>query len=225
MRISEIFHSVQGEGQFAGTPTVFVRTTGCNLRCAWCDTPYTSWKPEGVQRTWQSVFEQVLEYDCRHLVLTGGEPMLQPDVVPFTRELAAHRKYITVETAGTVLRDVHADLMSVSPKLSNSTPVDAIWSQRHERLRENDAVAARLYEEYHCQLKFVIDSEDDLAEVERYLSRFPAVSRDQIWLMPQAITQNEIETRLAWLAPIARERGLQSSPRLHIELFGNVRGK
>ncbi len=225
MRISEIFHSVQGEGQFAGTPTVFVRTTGCNLRCAWCDTPYTSWNPEGVQRTWQSVFEQVLEYDCRHLVLTGGEPMLQPDVVPITRELASRGKYITVETAGTVFRDVHADLMSVSPKLSNSTPDDAIWSQRHDRLRENDAVAARLFDEYNCQLKFVIDCADDLTEVEAYLARFPSVSRDQVWLMPQAITQNEIETKSAWLTPIARERGFQISPRLHIELFGNVRGK
>ena len=81
MRIAEFFKSIQGEGEFAGTPSVFVRTTGCNLRCSFCDTPYTSWKPEGIHEPWQTILDRILADDCRHVVLTGGEPLLQPDVV------------------------------------------------------------------------------------------------------------------------------------------------
>ena len=122
MRIAEIFESVQGEGQFAGTPSAFVRTTGCNLRCWFCDTRYTSWEPEGKQRTWQSVFEQVCEIPCEHVVVTGGEPLLQPDVVPLTLALGNAGKFVTIETAATVYRPVHADLMSISPKLASAAP-------------------------------------------------------------------------------------------------------
>ena len=82
MQISEIFHSVQGEGRYSGEPSVFVRTSGCNLRCWFCDTPYTSWNPEGENRSWDSIVEDVLQYDCTHVVITGGEPMLQADIRP-----------------------------------------------------------------------------------------------------------------------------------------------
>ena len=95
MRIAEIFHSVQGEGEFSGTPSVFVRTTGCNLRCWFCDTPYTSFKAEGLQRDWQDVLQEVLEFDCLHVVLTGGEPLLQPDLLPLAHALRQQRRIVT----------------------------------------------------------------------------------------------------------------------------------
>ena len=120
MRISEVFCSIQGEGELAGTPSVFVRTTGCNLRCWFCDTAYTSWRPEGLHQSWEQLLDQIKAFDCLHVVVTGGEPLLQPEIVPLTQALTQLGKFVTVETAGTVERPVHADLMSISPKRPNS---------------------------------------------------------------------------------------------------------
>src|SRR6201991_2582258 len=106
MRISEIFYSVQGEGKLTGVPSVFVRTSGCNLRCSWCDTPYTSWTPEGETRTVESLVSEAVAFGARHVVVTGGEPMIAPEIVPLTRELSARGLHITVETAGTVFAPV-----------------------------------------------------------------------------------------------------------------------
>ena len=79
--ISEIFASVQGEGSLTGVPSVFVRTSGCNLRCDWCDTPYTSWEPEGQHMTVDQVVDQIESHrPIRHSVLTGGEPMIAPHI-------------------------------------------------------------------------------------------------------------------------------------------------
>ena len=227
MRIAELFQSVQGEGTFAGTPSVFVRTTGCNLRCWFCDTPYTSWRPEGAQRPWREVLNQVLAIDCEHVVLTGGEPLLQRDVTPFTTELSRAGRLVTVETAGTVWREVQAGLLSISPKLSNSTPhgkEPIAWAAKHESLREQPSVIRQMLQSARCQFKFVIDVPSDLEEVERYLSRIPEIARDQVWLMPQAITREALAERKAWLEPLAAERGFRYAHRLHIELFGNTRG-
>ena len=122
MRIAEVYASIQGEGQFAGTPSVFVRTTGCNLRCWFCDTPFTSWNPEGPFVSVADLFQQVAAFDIEHVVLTGGEPLLQPDSVPLCEQLLAAGHFVTIETAGTVYRPALASLMSISPKLANSSP-------------------------------------------------------------------------------------------------------
>lgn len=225
MRIAEIFHSIQGEGQLTGVPTTFVRTSGCNLRCWFCDTPYTSWQPEGEHQTWQDVREIVRGYECEHVVITGGEPLLQPDVVPLSRALSEAGHHITFETAGTVYRPVAADLMSISPKMTNSTPVSGPWATRHEERRDQRNVVDRMTREYECQLKFVVDTPADLAEIETYLTGLPQVTADKVWLMPQARTAEELHERQPWLAEAAEVRGWHLSPRLHIELFGNVRGK
>ena len=150
MRLSEIFESVQGEGRYCGVPSVFVRTSGCNLRCWFCDTPYTSWQPEGENRTWQSILQAVLQYDCEHVVITGGELMLQTDTGALAEALHDRGKFITVETAGTVDLPLHADLMSISPKLNNSLPpLEAgPWRHRHERDGERPQVARRLLRDY-----------------------------------------------------------------------------
>ena len=225
MRIAEVFHSIQGEGQFTGTPSVFVRTTGCNLRCWFCDTDYTSWKPEGVQRDWSDVFDEVRGYDCAHVVVTGGEPFLQPDVVPLTRALTDAGNFITIETAGTFYRPVRANLMSISPKLSNSTPDDAVWASRHDARRDAVDVMQRLLSDYSYQLKFVVDRPVDLAEIDDYLSDYPNVAAGNVWLMPQARTAAELHEKQDWLEKEATDRGFSLSPRLHIERWGNARGK
>ena len=232
MRIAELFHSIQGEGELAGLPTVFVRTTGCNLRCCFCDTPYTSWKPEGIQRDWREVLNDVLRCDCEQVDITGGEPLLQPDIVPLTRALKRAGRFVTIETAATVHRPVDADLMSISPKLANSTPSQSSrqpasgkWVERHELLRDNLTVVRYLCDNYRYQIKFVIDCPEDIADVEGWLERCSFVERDRVWLMPQAITAAALAEKSSWLEDLASARGFRLSPRLHVERFGNARGK
>lgn len=225
MRIAEIFHSIQGEGEFTGTPSVFVRTTGCNLRCWFCDTPYTSVRPEGPRRDWRDVLRQVLEWDCSHVVLTGGEPLLQPDVVPLAQALRAAGKFVTIETAGTVYRAVESDLMSISPKLTNSAPHETTsWKKRHERDRDRPEAMRRLMADAKYQLKFVVDHPSDLDEIIAYLGQFPDVPAGRVWLMPQGIRQHELADKAVWLEPAASRLGYRYCPRRHIELFGSVRG-
>ena len=231
MFIAEVFHSIQGEGRLAGTPSVFVRTSGCNLRCWFCDTPYTSWEPEGEHRSVDEVVDQVMGFDCRHVVLTGGEPMLATELVALARELQDRACHITIETAGTVDLPVPCDLMSVSPKLANSTPhaarrseSDDGWERRHDERRHRPDVILRLTSEYDYQFKFVIDEPDDVVEVEQYLAEFPAVTPDRVFLMPQATDAQTLREKAEWLADLARQRRWQVSPRLHVERWGNRRG-
>src|SRR6516225_8138129 len=168
MRIADIFFSIQGEGRLTGVPSAFVRLTGCNLRCTWCDTPYTSWNPEGQQLSLAEVFSRVDSYPARHAVITGGEPLLSPEVVPLCAGLRERGFHVTVETAATVFRPVECDLASLSPKLSNSTPRDRShgrYAERHEQLRLRPDVIVAFMERSDYQLKFVIDQPGDVQEV------------------------------------------------------------
>ncbi len=228
MRIAEIYEAPQGEGELSGTPSVFVRTTGCNLRCWFCDTPFTSWQPEGEQVPLDETVARIAAFGTEHVVITGGEPLLPGEIVELTHRLKALRHFITIETAGTVYRDVVADLMSISPKLSNSTPPSARsanWSSRHDALRDRPEVIAKLMANYRYQLKFVVDQRGDIKEIDEFLSRQVALDRSRVWLMPQAITREDLIEKSEWLEPLAAEHGLMFSSRRHIELHGNVRGK
>lgn len=225
VHIAEVFDSIQGEGEFAGTPSIFVRTTGCNLRCWFCDTPYTSLRPEGSLIPWRDLVDDILKRECQHIVLTGGEPLLQPDIVPLSSELRRAGRFVTVETAGTVFLPVESDLMSISPKLSNSTPEGPDrWRIRHERDRLRDAVIRQLMSHSPYQFKFVIDQPVDLDEVVEYLKGFPENSPDRVWLMPQGIDQKTLLEKGQWLMPATERLGYRYCPRRHIEMFGSVRG-
>lgn len=219
---------MQGEGVYAGTPSVFVRTTGCNLRCRFCDTPYTSWFPSGSQILWIDVLQRVLEWQEQHVVITGGEPILQPEIVPLTQELKKLGRIITIETAGTVFRPVVADLISLSPKMSNSVPLThPRWSERHRIIQHSPEVIRRWLIDYHTQLKFVIDVPQDLCEVEDFVREYRKYLKhpqEQIWLMPQATTPHELQQKESWLKPLAAAHGYMYTSRLHITWFGNTRG-
>ncbi|NNJ24946.1 7-carboxy-7-deazaguanine synthase QueE [Alienimonas chondri] len=223
LRLSEVFRSIQGEGELAGTDSVFVRTVGCNLRCRWCDTPYTSHRPERGERvTVDGLLDRILEEDCAHVVLTGGEPLLAPGVVPLTEALRERGRHVTIETAGTVFRPVAADLVSLSPKLSNSTP-DGRWSVRHEATRDAPAVVARLLSEYDYQLKFVVEGEADLPEIEAWLVRHGGDPL-RTFLMPQARTAEEYRRLAPRVRRLAEGRGFRFGPRLHVARWGDRRG-
>jgi 7-carboxy-7-deazaguanine synthase len=229
MLISEIFYSLQGEGELAGVPSVFVRTSGCNLRCNWCDTPYASWSPGGTQMSVEEIMAAVRQHPGRHAVLTGGEPMIAPEIHELAFQLQAQGYHITIETAATVRPDgIACDLASLSPKLAHSAPdsrLDETWRQKHEELRWQPAVVARWIAAGNYQLKFVVGSEGDLAEIERMIEETGcAVPASKVLLMPEGVTVEALRARAGWLGELCKQRGYRYAPRMQIELYGNRRG-
>ena len=232
MKISEIFLSIQGEGQWLGMPSVFIRTSGCNLRCQWCDTPYASWNPDGTEMSIEAILDQVGRHPVQHVVITGGEPLIQAEVVELAAKLKIRHKYITLETAGTFWRNISVDLASISPKLANSTPYDragGTFAKAHESARIDIPTLAqfvRSTEIKNRQWKFVICSPEDINEVEGLLAQLPefAPARENIFLMPEGIDADELDKKGAWLAELCKSRGYRYGARLHISLYGNRRG-
>jgi 7-carboxy-7-deazaguanine synthase len=226
MKIAEVFYSIQGEGMLAGVPSVFVRTSGCNLRCTWCDTPYASWSPEGEDIDIPSLVDAAVRHGASHVVLTGGEPMIFPELPELSRSLRERGLHITIETAGTVAADVDCDLMSISPKLSNSTPRErdaGRWADMHERLRYQPDVLRRLIAQYPYQLKFVVDTPADLAEVNDIVDAIGA-SAERVLLMPQGTSPEALRKRSVWLVEVCKEHRFRFCPRLHIDIWGDRRG-
>ncbi|MBL8179318.1 MAG: 7-carboxy-7-deazaguanine synthase QueE [Bryobacterales bacterium] len=222
MNIAEVFYSVQGEGTLLGVPSVFLRTSGCNLRCSWCDTPYTSWHPEGSDWTIEALAAYVRRHSTGYTVVTGGEPMIQPETAALTAALRDAAQHITIETAGTVFRELACDLMSISPKLANSTP-EGPFAAQHERLRFQPDVLRRLMNAYPYQLKFVIAAPADVDEVSRIVEQL-AASPAQVLLMPEGTSPSVIRQRALWLAEACKRTGFRYSPRLHVDLWGDKRG-
>jgi 7-carboxy-7-deazaguanine synthase len=222
LRIAELFYSLQGEGALAGMPSVFVRTSGCNLRCAWCDTPYTSWQPEGAELPLEQILDEVRAHPTNYVVVTGGEPMIAPEIVPLTQRLRALGKHITIETAGTVFHPVACDLMSISPKLANSRPPGE-WAERHERARINPEALGELTRRYEYQLKFVIEKPADVQEA-RALAAALEAPRERVILMPEGADPERLRERARWLAELCKQEGFRFGPRLHVDLWGNRRG-
>jgi 7-carboxy-7-deazaguanine synthase len=228
MRVAEIFRSIQGEGFLTGTESVFVRASGCNLRCWFCDTPYASWQPEGDDLSVEEIVARVDRLARRHVVLTGGEPMLFAELIPLCAALRRRDRHVTIETAGTLYLPVECDLMSISPKLANSTPPperDPRWRRRHDRSRHAPEVIRRLVAEHAYQLKFVVERIEDCREVEEYLAAFPEIDRSRVMLMPQGTDAATLAEKARWLEPYCAEHGLRYCPRRQIEWFGHQRGK
>jgi len=227
MRVCEIYKSIQGEGFLTGTDSVFVRASGCNLRCWFCDTPFASWFPEGEDLAVEEIIERVVGYGCRHAVLTGGEPMLFAELIPICVGLREAGVHITIETAGTLYLPLSCDLMSISPKMSNSTPDEALaarWRTRHEHARHVPEVIRQLIQEHRYQFKFVIGDRVDCEEVLRYLEHYPEIDRTRVMLMPLGIEIDELGQIGQWLDDYAQQHGLQFCPRRQIEWFGLRRG-
>ncbi len=223
MVVAETFTSIQGEGMLAGVPSFFVRTSGCNLRCAWCDTPYTSWRPEGSRRSVGDLVAEAAASGCRHVVITGGEPLLQRELPALAAALASAGRHTTVETAGTLAPDFSCDLLSVSPKTSNSDP-DGRFRARHRALHADlGPLLALLARHPEHQLKFVVRSEGDIGEVLDLVERVGA-ARGRVLLMPEGRTAGEVAARAGAVARLCIANGFRYSPRLHLDLFGGGRG-
>jgi 7-carboxy-7-deazaguanine synthase len=227
MRIAEIFYSIQGEGRLLGVPSVFIRTAGCNLRCVWCDTPYTSWKPQGKNWDVREILAEAGKHPTKHCVITGGEPFLAREIEELTRRLDRSAFHITIETAATIFKPVQCDLISMSPKLSNSIPrkrEKGRFAQMHEEHRLNLPVIQQFADRYDYQLKFVVDKKRDFVEIEEILGKLKNVDRDRVLIMAQGRTKDELRERAPWIVSLCKKHGFRYTPRLHIELYGNRRG-
>jgi 7-carboxy-7-deazaguanine synthase len=222
MKIAEIFYSIQGEGVLAGVPSVFVRTSGCNLRCSWCDTPYTSWNPEGSDLTVQDILARVDQFNATHAVVTGGEPMIARGVADLTQGLRKAGMHLTIETAGTVYAPVQCDLMSISPKLANSTP-EGEWAKQHDKLRIRIDVIKRLMDLCDYQVKFVVARPDDLEEIRRIVDDTSAET-GKVILMPEGTDPARLREKALWIAELCKKEGFRYGPRLHVDIWGDRRG-
>ena len=230
MRISEIFYSIQGEGALTGVPSVFVRTSGCNLRCAWCDTPYASWNPEGPDLSVEDVMKQVLEFQSRFVVITGGEPMIARGVHALAAAIREAGLHITIETAGTVAPNgIPCDLASVSPKLANSTPkpdtIENAWIERHETTRLQPEVIRAWIEAGEYQLKFVVSELSDLQEIQSLIELIGGdILPHRIQIMPEGTNADVLLRRQQQWVDVCKSYGYRLNHRLHVDLFGNTRG-
>lgn len=229
--ISETFTSLQGEGKLTGVPSWFVRLAGCNLRCAWCDTPYASWDARGAQRTIADLLADARASGVSHAVVTGGEPMIFDGLGELTGALRDAGLHVTIETAGTVFRDIPCALMSISPKLANSTPAAGdprdplgVWRARHEQRRLDTGALQSLLDRYpDRQLKFVVARPADLAEIDALLTSLSGWAPQDVMLMPEGVTVPD-PGRVSWVVETCVARGWRYCHRLHIELFGNRPG-
>ncbi|WP_129115607.1 7-carboxy-7-deazaguanine synthase QueE [Halegenticoccus tardaugens] len=234
--INELFVSLQGEGTLAGVPSVFVRTSGCNLRCWFCDSYHTSWEPTHAWMSVDDVVDEVRGYDADHVVLTGGEPLVHDASETLLRRLADLGYHTTVETNGTILpeSDVPISLASVSPKLASSTPTaeldpkgDGEWAERHESRRVDLDALATLVERYDRQLKFVVTGPEDMSEIEalvadvRKAAHAPLPDED-VLLMPEGQTREALAETRTVVADLAIEHGYRYTPRLHVDLWNDA---
>ena len=230
MRISETFYSIQGEGTLTGIPSVFIRTAGCQLRCRWCDSLHASRQARGRERTIDSLVDEVRRYPTRFCVLTGGEPMLAKGIHDLAKRLVDGGKHVTIETAATIPpQGVACSLASLSPKLANSTPgrdISVAVRRRHEAQRLQPDVIRDWIDHYDCQLKFVVCSSSDIAEVIDLLDRLDRnIAPEKVLLMPEGVDAAAFSKVAAPVITACKEHGFRFCDRLHIRLYGNKPGR
>lgn len=216
MRVLEIFASLQGEGVNLGKPSVFVRLAGCPIRCVYCDTKYSWDFAGGVEMSIEEIVAKAESLGVRgHVVVTGGEPMVWlgrglEELVCGLKKLGA----VEIETSGvyppTEGLDRCVDYYDVSPKLSNAGVKVA--------LHPFYAKSAKAW------FKFVVGGPADVEEVERYVAEW-GIPRERVFLMPMSQTPEEHAAVLKSIWDLAVSRGFRVTPRLHIAVWGNARGK
>jgi len=215
MIINEIFYSLQGEGSLAGKPSVFIRLPGCGLHCKWCDTKY-AWDPTaGDDYDIEDIISELLSQHCRHLIITGGEPMTNPDLAELLNLFAKENFHITIETSGIeFIPNLSCSLMSISPKLSNASP----------KINLKLSAMQQLIDSYQYQLKFVVNSPGDIDEIKDCIATLKNVPPESIYLMPQAVSRAEYLEKSQMTAQLCKDTGFNFSPRLQTMLWDNKKG-
>ncbi|MDO4550841.1 MAG: 7-carboxy-7-deazaguanine synthase QueE [Planctomycetia bacterium] len=250
--ISEIFTSWQGEGLLTGTPSVFLRVAGCHLRCTFCDTRYAWETISAVKQTVNSLVTTIqfmaenpkfpkLIPECTflpipaavtrifHVVITGGEPLLFPALIPLTQKLRTLGFHITVETSATRFLPLSCNLWSLSPKLLNSLPAfqenPAFYAQHKAHCQYSASTLQKFTaSQTDYQLKFVINTPEDISEIQDFMKAYPFLHPDRVLLMAQGKTRNEILSKERWLQELAAFHKYRISPRAHLFWFNQKQG-
>ena len=190
--------------------------------------------------TLDDIVDEVQSYgQASHVVITGGEPMIHDEIEPLVERLADGGYHITVETNGTVDRELPIDLASISPKLASSTPTpeqdpkgDGEWADRHEDRRIDIDALASLVTRYESQLKFVVtdEADRDLAEIDDLVAEVRAaadapIPDSDILLMPEGMTTDRLAETREQTAELAMEQGYQYTPRLHVDIWEDAPGR
>lgn len=229
LKVTEHFETIQGEGRFAGAPSLFIRLAGCNLRCWWCDTKFSSWSPEGETVEVAALCDLVRDSRSPDLVITGGEPMLFPEEVAFlTNAAKGCGKRVTIETAGTRWDGrVKPSLYSVSPKLASSTPGENFERERKLHLVNNVdthlPTFANLAAWGAAQFKYVVSTDVDIAEVGMQVAHL-GISPSNVWIMPEGTNAELMLERGRWAVEVCKTHGWNLCLRQHVLLWGNRRG-
>jgi len=226
MQINEIFKSIQGEGPNFGKPAIFLRTAQCNLKCTWCDTKYTwDWKnydftKEVKEMTIVEIQEKILHLGIKHLVITGGEPLLQQDDLADLLSFLKPDFYVEVETNCTILPNKMltnlVDQWNVSPKTENSGNVLELY--------ENNECYCFFANQENCFFKYVVENETDIPEIKKFVTKYK-IPEKRVQLMTQASTKEEISAREKPISDLAKLNNFLFSPRLHVAMWGAQRGK
>lgn len=226
LKVSEIFYSLQGEGTNAGRPVVFLRTAHCNLACSWCDTKYTwdwdnfDYSTEVKQMNTEELINSISQYQSKHLVITGGEPMIQQrQLLLLIKKVKEMNYFVEIETNGTILPDrnfdVHVDQWNVSPKLQSS--------MIETSAREIEKCYHFFTNHSKCYFKYVINDSGDLRELEDLVRKYEILA-NRVILIPQGKDKDEIIARGKWLSEVCKAKGYILSLRLQILLWSNRRG-
>ncbi len=243
MKISELFYSIQGEGKRTGSPSFFIRTNFCNLRCQFsggnlCDTSYTSWYPDDKKNYGEVeinfIVDEYEKINCSDIVITGGEPTMYPDDL---EELSAGLKkinakvHITIETNGTAIGDFvnYIDLVSISPKLKSSVPFNTEFKRMHQKNRIN----IEIFRKYNLlkedgltdiQWKFVFTDTNDINEILE-LQALVGFKNEDVYLMPEGITEEDLSKNRMKTIEACKKFYFNYTDRIHILVWGNKRGK
>ncbi len=209
MRVSEIFYSIQGEGVSLGQPSIFLRLAGCHLRCTWCDSKYTWDRKSGKEMQTEEVIKEIQKYPGKHIVVTGGEPLLQQNALIEFFQTLPKGYYIEIETSGSLKPFINSYVnhYNCSPKLSNS---------------ENRSIKLEKFPAEKSYYKFVVSTEENLKEIKDFIKKHN-IRREKVILMPEGVKKRELQEKSLWLAEICKRENLRFTPRLHINLWGNKR--
>ena len=244
MNINEIYTCIQGEGKYAGIPHILVRTTGCALRCqfkdTFCDTPYSSWMPEKGKYMLNDIEQLIIKNpQIKYAMLTGGGPTLRPQTMTSVVNLfKKYNLFVTVETEGSAYVESAADFISLSPKLSNSTPkvgsilvfgnsayeIKPADVKRHERNRKNYDAMRKFIQNHDYQIKFVVSDVSDISEIKETLDKIGDVPNNKVYLMPEGVTTQDLRTKRREIMEICIKEGWNYTDRLHILAYGDKRG-
>lgn len=209
-----------------GMPCVFIRLAGCNLRCAFCDTPRASWEPVGQPMTVAELTQITQKWPDLPIVITGGEPFLFDELPALCQSLKEEGHAVHIETAGTLFCPVHADLLCISPKLSSSIPKGEPWASRHQERIANTSSLLKWRDWNHVDLyfKYVVESHKDVLEVLAQIQELN-LPKQKVFLMPKATSVQELNEIGPQVAQWCLDHGIRYSDRLHVRLWNNEPGR